>query len=211
LAAVATVLGRWEVNIDRLETALKDDAGSVVDFLLEFPDDRPIQPASEEIAALDGVSVQLLTRYPLGRGLRYDLDLMQRMISSDLPPAHVFTSSAPLLCAACWALLVDAATLEVVLRTPLAPDLDRVDLAGLAPFDRSHPGQLRADPAAGSSTEVAVIALPPDQALVIGRSGGPQFTASELTRLDYLARAASGGCGSALGAAGARHGMADRG
>lgn len=195
---MATVLGRWAVNIDRLETALKDETGSVVDFLLEFPDDLRIEPATEEIAALDGVTLQLVTRYPLGGGLRYDLELMERMLSSDLPPAHVLATSAPLLCAACWALLLDASTVEVVLGTPLAPDLERDDLAAFAPYDRSHTGQLLAGPGAGGSTAVAVIALPPDQALVIGRSDGPPFTASELARLDYLASAASGRCASAL-------------
>ena len=66
LAAVATLLGQWGVNINRLQTTLKDEHGSVIDFLLGLPDDLSMQPALEEIAALDGVTVLRINRYRWG-------------------------------------------------------------------------------------------------------------------------------------------------
>ena len=154
-----------------------------------------MQSALREIAALDGVTVQGISSYPSGGGLRYDLEVLQRMLGSDLPPAQVLAASAPLLCGARWALLVDASSFGVILRTPLAPTLRRADLAGLAPLDSSHPGQLPAGPGDGDcSTQVAVIAVPTHQALVIGRPDGPPFANSELARLNYLAGAASACC-----------------
>jgi hypothetical protein len=201
---VATLLGQWGVNINRLETTLKDEHGSVVDFLLEFTDDRRMQSALEELAALDGVTVDRISRYPWGGGLRYDLEVMHRMFCSELPPEQVFATSAPLLCDGRWSLLVNIRTFRVVLRTALAPEVAPADLTALAPLDRTHTGRLSAAPGLhDSGIPVAVIALTADQALLIGRPDGPEFAASELARLDHLAAAASGSCPSTLGGAGA--------
>ena len=128
LAAVATLLGRWKVDITRVQTALKDERGSVVDFLVELPRALPVQPLVEEIAALDGVTVQRMTSYRWGGGLGYDLAVMEHMLASDLPPAHVLVISAPLLVGARWALLLNASTLAVALRTPFAPEVGRAAL-----------------------------------------------------------------------------------
>ena len=192
LAAVATLLGRWKVDIARVQTADKDEHGSVVDFLLELPHTLPVQPVLDEIAALDGVTIEQMTSYRWGGGLGYDLAVLEQMLSSDLRPAHVLVISAPLLLDARWALLLDTSTLDVTLRTPFTPELERADLARLAPFDTSHTAQICRGPG-GAQTPAAVVALPADQALVTGRPDGPPFAASELSRLSYLAAAGWGG------------------
>jgi hypothetical protein len=192
LAAVATLLGRWKVDISRVQTARKDERGSVVDFLLELPHVLPVQLVVEDIAALDGVTVQHMSSYRWGGGLGYDLAVLEHMLASDLPPAHVLVISAPLLLDARWALLLDTSTLDVALRTPFAPEVERADLARLAPFDATHVAQLPGGPG-GATTPVAVVALPGDQALVTGRPDGPQFAASELARLSYLTSEGWGG------------------
>jgi hypothetical protein len=199
---VATLLGRWDVNINRLETAGKDQHASVVDFLLEFPDDLRRQSALEELAALEGVTLEWVHSYPYGGGLRYDLEVMQRMFCSDTPPAQVIATSAPLLCGAGWALLLDTSSSQIVMRTPGAPEVEPGDLTGLGPFNETHASHFRTAPDDECSTPVAVIALPAHQALLVGRPDGPEFAASELARLDYLSRAASGSCPSALGGSG---------
>ena len=186
LAAVATLLGQWEVDIARVQTALKDEHGSVVDFLLELPDGLPSQPFWDAIATLDGVTIQRISTYRWGGGLRYDLEVMQRMRCSDLAPAHVLATSAPLLVDARWSLLLDTSTLDISFRTPLTPELTLAELAGLAPFDASHTAQVRGG-GDRPATFVAVISLPSDQTLVVGRPDGPPFVASELARLSYLA------------------------
>src|SRR4051794_16610145 len=89
LAAVATLLGRRGVDIVRVQTAGKDGHGSVVDFLLEFPHDLPVQPVLDDIAALDGVTVEQISSYRWGGGLGYDLAVLEHMRSGHLPPAHV--------------------------------------------------------------------------------------------------------------------------
>jgi hypothetical protein len=192
LAAVASLLGRRKVDITRVQTAVKDEHGSVVDFLLELPHGLAVQPVLDEIAALEGVTVQRMTSYRWGGGLGYDLAVLEQMLSSDLPPAHVLVISAPLLLDARWALLLDTSTLEVTLRTPFAPTVERTDLARLAPFDASHAAQLSGGPGT-ATTPVAVVSLPAQQALVTGRPDGPPFAASELSRLSYLAAAGWGG------------------
>lgn len=194
LGAVATLLGRAGVNIARLQVRARDERGSVLDFLLDFPHDSVVELAVAELDRLEGVRVESVTRYPTGGSLHYDLEVIQRMTSGEPRPEQVLATAAPLLCQAQWALLVDLRNSRVRFRTPLAPDVTRDDLARLAPLDSTHASELPGCGDAEDPTPCATVPLPPHTALVIGRPAGPPFAPSELARLAYLA-AAAGNCG----------------
>lgn len=193
LGAVATLLGHAGANINRLQVRMKDERGAVVDFLLDSPDDPDSEPlvdlAVEELGRLADVVVEEVTHYPTGGGLHYDLEVIERMTSGTVDPAHVLATAAPLLCQAEWAAVVDVPRGEVEFRTSLAPALGPDELAGLAPYESTHAGVLQGYREDG--TAVATIPLPPARALVIGRPEGPAFGAAELARLTYLGTTAA--------------------
>ena len=185
LAAVATCLGEAGANISRLQVRTRDEHGALVDFLVELLDDAGLQRVVRGLDALEDVRVQWVDPYPSGGGLHYDLEVLERMSSGAGTAEQVLVTAAPLLCQAAWALLLDETGRHVRFRTALAPDPTADELAALRPSDGAQtltqPGDLGA--------VVAVVPLPPDATLVVGRPDGPAFTAAELARLEYLAAA----------------------
>jgi len=76
----------------------------------------------------------------------------------------------------------------VLLGTAMAPELDSQGLAPFGAFDTIHPVDLHDGWLLGwSGATVAVAPLAREQALVVGRQGGPPFLHSELARIGHLA------------------------
>jgi hypothetical protein len=188
LAAVATLLGRLEVDINRLEIRAKNAQSSVVDFLLDLPRDRQPESVLDGCRRLKGVSIERFSSYPAGGGIQYDLEIMQRMASDPADAAKILVEAAPLVCEADWAVLLHASDLTTEFATTLAPELhpDRLEL--FRPFHEHHAVELTAGWMPGQiRTAAAVIAMPQDHLMAVGRIDGPAFTDSELARLGYLA------------------------
>jgi hypothetical protein len=196
LAAVASCLGVAGVNINRLQT---HRAGStvVLELLLDLDCGKSLEAVLADCRALDGVEVEQVDAYPSGGSLHHDLEVIDRMTCAEAP-ARLLTTAAPLLCEAQWAALLGSGPPLVEFRTALAPDLTESDLSQLGDLRTTH--GLELEHASCSTTgrlSLAVVVLPPSEALLIGRPGGPEFSAAELARLDYLAGVAASASSSA--------------
>jgi hypothetical protein len=186
LAAVANCLGRSGVNINRLQTHRAGNA-VVLELLLDLDCGKSLEAVLTDCRSLDGVLVEQVDRYPSGGSLHHDLEVIDRMTCAEAP-ARLLTTAAPLLCEAQWAALVDCGRRLVEFRTALAPDLTEADLSKLGDLQTTHAIELDQTPCSTTSRlSLALVALPPSEALLIGRSGGSEFSAAELARLDYLA------------------------
>jgi hypothetical protein len=195
LGAIATCLGQAGVNINRLQTHSKDERAVVLDLLLDLPPGQSMDEVVARCRALDGVQVERVDSYPAGADLHQDLEVVQRLTLCEAADrSRVLAAAAPLLCAASWAVLLDRSDLGVRFATPLAPRLRPEQLRGLGPLDVTRavpPAQSGADPVTPSGG-LAVVALSPEEILLIGRTEGFGFTAAELARLDHLAALATG-------------------
>ncbi|SDR90380.1 hypothetical protein SAMN04488543_0719 [Friedmanniella luteola] len=193
LGSVATRLGEAGVDINRLQTRRKDAHHVVLDLLLDVPAGQPLDLVVQHCQDLDGVDVEQVVEYPAGADLHQDLELVQRLTrsGSELAP-QVLATAAPLLCGGTWAALVELPH-RLTFRTARAPLLEPSDLVPLAGLQQTRAVELPDGCPAGSGpTQVAVVALPPGRALLVGRVGPDPFNASELARLDHLAEVATG-------------------
>ena len=190
LGAIATCLGQAGVDISRLQTQSKDERAVVLDLLLDLPACQSLEEVVARCRALDGVQVEQVDSYPAGADLHQDLEVVQRLTHCDVVDRSlVLAAAAPLLCGASWAVLFNNEDLSVRFATQLAPDLPPEQLRRIGPL-----GATRAVPAGDAASEavnapggLAVVALPPAETLLIGRTEGSGFTAAELARLDHLA------------------------
>jgi hypothetical protein len=190
LAAVASCLGAAGVNINRLQTH-RTGTTAVLELLLDLDCDKSLEEVLDECRSLDGVRVEQVHPYPSGGSLHHDLEVIDRMMCAEAP-ARLLTTAAPLLCEAQWAVLVACDPPRVRFRTAFAPDLGEADLARLGDLRTTHATVLEPPSCrTPGPLSLASVALPPEEAVLIGRPGGPEFSAAELARLDYLARVAA--------------------
>jgi hypothetical protein len=195
LGAIATCLGQAGVDINRLQTHSKDEGGAVMlDLLLDLPLCQSLDEVVARCRALDGVQVEQVDSYPAGADLHQDLEVVQRLTHCERADRSlVLAAAAPLLCGGSWAVLFDNGDLSVRFATQLAPPLRPEQLSRLGPLGQTRalpPEEASAD-ALAPSGGLAVVALPPGETLLIGRTEGLGFTAAELARLDHLAGIAS--------------------
>ncbi len=188
LGSVAARLGEAGVDITRLQTLRKDESHVVYDLLLDVPAGQSVELVLQRCQELEGVEVEHLVRHPAGADLHQDLELVQRLASADPEVApQVLATAAPLLCRGSWAAIVGLPD-QVLFATPRAPALCPADLDRLAGSAQTRAVELAAGcPPGAGRTQLAVIALPPDRALLVARPGREPFGAAELARLEHLA------------------------
>jgi hypothetical protein len=196
LGAIATCLGQAGVDINRLQTQSKNDQAVVLDLLLDLPPRQSLEEVVARCRALDGVQVEQVDSYPAGADLHQDLEVVQRLTHCEvIDRTLVLAAAAPLLCGATWAVLLDNGDLTIRFATQLAPPLPLEELSRIGPLGATRAvaaGNAGAD-AVAAPGGLAVVALPPGETLLIGRTEGSGFTAAELARLDHLAGIAVAG------------------
>jgi hypothetical protein len=194
LGAVASAMGAVGGDILAVEIVEKRDGVAVDDFVVGLPPEGLPDSLISSCHALDGVSVEWISRYPEGGGLQSDLETLERMTSDPDNAAETLVSSAPAVFRSQWAVLVEldgAGTARATYSTPMAPDLSSEQLVKLAPFDETHRLDLNGEWIPGYDDSVVVVApLGTARAIVIGRLGGPTYLNSEVARLRHLARLA---------------------
>ena len=144
---------------------------------------------AKQVSRSDTVGVEVLV-LKFSRNSVLDLELVQRLDRCDPAVApQVLATAAPLLCGGTWAALV-ALPDRVLFQTSRAPALRASDLAPLAHVTGTCAVEvLDGCPAGSGPTQLAVVALPPDGALLVARTGREPFSPAELTRLRHLAEA----------------------
>ena len=192
LGAVATAMGSVGADILAVEIVEKHEGAAIDDFVVGLPPDGLPDALISVCQGLGGVTVEWISRYPEGGGLQSDLETLERMTTDPEHAAETLVSSAPAVFRSQWAVLVsvlDDGRAVATYSTPMAPDLDTDHLKELAPFDDTHRLDLPGDWLPGYGDSVGVVSpLGENQAIIIGRIGGPTYLDSEVARLRHLAR-----------------------
>ena len=190
LGAVATALGEAGGDIVSLDVVERGPDGAVDDLVVAMPPgglaDRLITAAQR----VPGVVVESLRPYYGAADLHRDLELVDALAAAPSDGLALLVDGAPGVFRASWAVLL-AAGPTVLGASAGAPDVDRLDLPWL-PLTSARRLDPRADwvPERWQALGTELAAAPvgsSDRAVLLGRSGGPRFRASEVLRLTHLA------------------------
>ena len=192
LGATASALGAVGADILQVEIVQKQDGLAIDDFVVGFPPNGLPDSLISACQALDGVTVEWISRYPEGGGLQSDLETLAAMTNDPEHAAETLVSSAPAVFRSQWSVLVEVDPQpRASYNTPMAPDLSQDQLARFAHFDQVHRFDFDDDWIPGYDGSVVVVCpLTHSRAIIIGRLGGPAYLDSEVARLRYLARLA---------------------
>ena len=177
------------MNIHAMEIVERAGGSVVHDFLVRSAPDRLIDSVVAACHRIPGVSVDWVSRYPSDGNLQSDLETLESMTRDPGRAAEILLTASPVVFRAHWALLIRAASAPTVsLGTAMAPELDGQGLAQFGSLDTVHRVELPDGwlPGWGAAT-AAVAPLAGEQALVVGRQGGPPFLKSELARIGHIA------------------------
>lgn len=182
-------MGTLGADISAIEIVERGEGYAIDDFMLTLPDSALPDSLVSACNAVQGVRVLWLSRYGANWGVESDIATLNRMADDPDRGGEILTDEAPLVFHCQWAVLLSrGAQPRVVRSTELAPVLDGAGLQRLGVLDVARALDLPAEwvPEWGETT-VAMAPLGADRTIVIGRTGGPEFLASELTRLRHLA------------------------
>lgn len=214
LGAVATALGTVDADIFAVEIVEKLDDIVIDDFMISLPPGERAEVLVSACAGIDGVEVLWVSHYPESWSLQPDVDLLDKMAEDPTSAESMLCQNAPEVFHAEWALIVERATGDIVERTDLAPapSQQEVDQNGQRIIRTTLTSTMIAEAMmtlmpildAGSGEvpsgwlpgwDDTLVASAPirrgSHFIVLGRHGGPEFLASELARLKYLAALAS--------------------
>ena len=141
LGAVASAMGSVGGDINAVEIVEKGDGIVVDDFIVDLPPNQLPEVIVTACHRLEGVRVEWISRYPEGGGLQSDLEALERMTADPANAAETLVSLCPVVFRSHWAILLDlTGHPQVAYSTTLAPDLDAVVVAHLAPLRSHAPG-----------------------------------------------------------------------
>jgi hypothetical protein len=200
LGAVATAIGQAGGDILSLDVVERGPGGAVDDLLVDVPPGGLADRLISSAQSVEGVVVESLRPYVGGTELHRDLDLVDALAAAPERGLEVLAETAPGVFRAGWAVVMEQGTAErgrgerglvVVCASPGAPDLTGLDLPWL-PLDAPRRMAPTEDwvPERWEVLGTELAAAPvgrPSRAVLVGRSGGPRFRASEVLRLAHLA------------------------
>jgi hypothetical protein len=190
LGAVATAFGTVKADIVAVEIVEKYEGYAVDDFMLELPQGTPPDALYSACASLEGVEVVWVSYYPETWGLQADVDVLERMTEQPEEAETILVDAVPHVFHTSWALLVDRDSGQILHRTPLAPEPDTAAIAGLGDLASARTFETATDWVPGWQETILAVAPfrdPSRRSLIAGRTGGPDFLASEVARLRHLA------------------------
>lgn len=180
LGRVAAAIGEAGADIEAIEIVEhRHDGTAVDDVLLEMAPGAMPDSIVSACNALEGVHVVWISRYAAGGNLFLDLEAVEDLTAHPLEALDRLVDLLPLTFRADWAARVRAlpgGAAEIVHATGAAPDTLTWE-----PLER--PTRL------AEVDEISVVVGTPvegDQAVLLGRRGGPAFLDSELARLGHL-------------------------
>ena len=183
LGRVATAIGEAGGDIEAIEIVEKRYDGTAVDdVFLEMTAGAMPDAVVSACTDIDGVEVLWINRYAAGGSIFLDLEAVEDLTGHPDHALDRLVELLPIVFRSDWGARVHR-TAGITKATEAAPDdLPFVGLPEPAQLDESvdDPG----------SDLVVGCPLGPDEVLLIGRRGGPEFLASELARLEHLAHLA---------------------
>lgn len=193
LGALATALGSVGADILSVDVVERDAGTAVDDLVVDLP--RGSLPDALITAAelLDGVQVDSVRPYTGVLDTHRELELIDQLVATTGNRLQVLVDGLPRVLRVGWATVVgtgDDGPYRVV-GSPAAPET-RISTVPWFPLTTPHAVDSTRDwvpqPWRDMDTTVAVAPLGgPNQALVLGRPGGPEFRPSEVARLGHMA------------------------
>jgi len=204
LGAVATALGGTGVDIESLDVVERGPFGAVDDLVVTLPAGGLADSLLTAARSVPGVEVESVRPFHRAHEMTRDLDIVDALAASPPDALARLAELAPEAFHASWALLLHAdadgapAVTAASTAAPAERDLDAswLPLASARRFGPDEPWvpyswfergtELAAAPVGGTAS-----------VLLLGRTGGPQFRASEVVRLAHLAGLAASVAGAA--------------
>ena len=179
LGRLASAIGAAGGDIEAIEIVEKRRDGTAVDdVFLEMVDGTMPDAIVSACVELSGVDVLWINRYAAGGNVFLDLEAVEDLTGQPGRARDRLVDLLPVVFRSDWGARVHRHR-GVLRATEAAPD-------GLGWHEVGRP-QLVEGP---DDDLVVACPLGPDEAVLIGRRGGPEFLDSELARLEHLAHLA---------------------
>jgi hypothetical protein len=193
LGAVATALGGIGADILSVDVVERGSGLAVDDLVVELPAGRLPDVLITAAESVDGVEVDAVRPYAGVLDTHRELELVEEVAEDPRNGISIFTEGVPRIVRAGWAVTLRADTKGIVTlaSSAAAPEaisdtLPWMPLSRATVLDGEDPWVPQTWQELG--TELAATPLgKPDQALLVGRPGGPMFRAAEVARLAHLA------------------------
>jgi hypothetical protein len=193
LGAVATALGEVGADIVSLDVVERGPDGAVDDLVVALPPGRLADTLLTSAQSVPGVVVESLRPYGGGSGLHRDLELVEQLAAAPEQGLQLLVDHAPGVFRAGWALLLEHAAEGLVVASASAAAPGTADLStpwlplpAARAVDQREPWVPERWRALGTELAVSPVGRP-EQAVLLGRPGGPRFRTSEVLRLAHLA------------------------
>ena len=179
LGRVATAIGEAGGDIEAIEIVEKRRDGTAVDdVFLEMVDGTMPDAVVSACVELPDVEVLWINRYAAGGNVFLDLEAVEDLTGQPGRARDRLVDLLPVVFRSDWGARVHRER-GVIRATAAAPD-------GLAWTEVTAPGLVQ-----GPDDDLVVACpLGPDEVVLIGRRGGPEFLDSELARFQHLAHLA---------------------
>lgn len=193
LGAVATALGGIGADILSVDVVERGSGLAVDDLVVELPQGRLPDVLITAAESVDGVEVDAVRPYAGVLDTHRELELVEEVAEDPRNGLAIFTEGVPRIVRAGWAVTLRADTkgVAILASSAAAPEaisdnLPWMPLSRATILDGEQPWVPQTWQELG--TELAATPLgKPDQALLVGRPGGPMFRAAEVARLAHLA------------------------
>lgn len=192
LGALATALGKADADIVGVDVIEHRGDGSVVDdILVDLPHGRLPDALVSACHSVEGAHVEFVRYYPHRGGLQRDLQIVEAITEEPARSDAILVDMAADVFRADWALIMErqpSGELKLKHRSNAAPE-DLTDVS--APFLPITRARRLPDPEAwapswGETSLAGATIGNPEQVILVGRRGGPEFLDSELARLGHL-------------------------
>jgi hypothetical protein len=193
LGAVATALGGIGADILSVDVVERGSGLAVDDLVVELPTGRLPDVLITAAESVDGVEVDAVRPYAGVLDTHRELELVEDVAEDPRNGLAIFTEGVPRIVRAGWAvtLRVDTKGVTTLASSSAAPEAISDSLPWM-PLSRATvlDGEDAWVPETWQELGTELAATPlgkPDQALLVGRPGGPMFRAAEVARLAHLA------------------------
>jgi hypothetical protein len=193
LGAVATALGGIGADILSVDVVERGSGLAVDDLVVELPTGRLPDVLITAAESVDGVEVDAVRPYAGVLDTHRELELVEEVAEDPRNGLAIFTEGVPRIVRAGWAvtLRVDTKGVTTLASSGAAPEAISDSLPWM-PLSRATvlDGEDAWVPETWQELGTELAATPlgkPDQALLVGRPGGPMFRAAEVARLAHLA------------------------